>query len=73
MYSLYVFIRPSGVRALPLAAGKNVGGHYFGPSGVRALPLASGTNEGGHYFAYFGPSVLRAPAEKTKVATVLGN
>ena len=36
----------------------------------------------GHYFAYifpllfffsFGPSVLRAPAEQTKVATVLGN
>ena len=24
----------------------------------------------GHYFAYFGPSVLRAPAEQTKVATV---
>ena len=45
----------------------------FGPSGVRALPLAAVTNEGGHYFRYFGPSVLRAPAEQTKVATVLGN
>ena len=47
---------PSGVRALPLAAGINIGGHYFryfGPSGVRALPLAAGINEGGHYFAYF--------------------
>ena len=50
----------------------------IGPSGVRALPLAAGTNEGGHYFRYIfpllvGPSVLRAPAEQTKVATVLGN
>ena len=46
-------IGPSGVRALPLAAGINVGGHYkwhFGPSGVRALPLAAGINVGGHYF-----------------------
>ena len=46
----------SGVRALPLAAGINKGGHYFryfGPSGVRALPLAAGINEGGHYFRYF--------------------
>ena len=25
---------PSGVRALPLAAGTNEGGHYFGPSGA---------------------------------------
>ena len=25
-------IGPSGVRALPLAAGINEGGHYFGPS-----------------------------------------
>ena len=41
----------------------------IGPSGVRALPLAAGINEGGHYI---GPSVLRAPAEQTKVATVLG-
>ena len=45
----------------------------IGPSGVRALPLAAGINEGGHYFRYFGPSVLRAPAEQTKVATILGN
>ena len=46
-------ICPSGVRALPLAAAINEGGHYFryfGPSGVRALPLADCTNEGGHYF-----------------------
>ena len=42
----------SGVRALPLAAGINVGGHYFGPSGVCALPLAAGIKEGGHYFRY---------------------
>ena len=41
---------PSGVRALPLAAGINVGGHYkwhFGPSEVRAT---SGQHLGGHYF-----------------------
>ena len=41
---------------LPLAAGRNKGGHYcryFGPSGVRALPLAASINEGGHYFRYF--------------------
>ena len=51
----YSRIGPSGVRALPLAAGRNEGGHYFrnfGPSGVRALPLAAGINEGGHYFRY---------------------
>ena len=41
------------MRAVPLAAGINISGHYFGPSGVRALPLAAGINEGGHYF---GPS-----------------
>ena len=69
-HELFFHVGPSGVRALPLAAGTNEGGHYFGPSGVRALPLAAGINEGGHYF---GPSVLRAPAEQTKVATVLGN
>jgi hypothetical protein len=40
------------VHALPLAAGINEGGHYFGPSIVRALPLAAGINKGGHYFAY---------------------
>ena len=52
------------MRALPLAACINEGGHYFryifGPSGVRALPLAAGLNEGGHYFRYFGPSGVRA-------------
>ena len=50
---------PSRVRALPLAAGINIGGHYkwhFGPSGVRALPLAAGINVGGHYKWHFGPS-----------------
>jgi hypothetical protein len=50
---------PSRVRALPLAAGINEGGHYFryfGPSRVHALPLAAGINAGGHYFRYFGPS-----------------
>ena len=44
---------PSGVRALPLAAGINVGGHnfrYFGPSEVRALALAAVINVSGHYF-----------------------
>ena len=46
-------IGPSGVRALPLAAGINEGGHYFGPSGVRPLPLAAGINVGGHYKWHF--------------------
>ena len=59
-FFVYIFyIGPSGVRALPLAAGINEGGNYFryfGPSGVRALPLAAGINEGGHYFRYIGPS-----------------
>ena len=53
---MHDLIGPRGVRALPLAGGINVGGHYFryfGPSGVRALPLAGGINKGGHYFAYF--------------------
>ena len=36
---------------------------------MSALPLATGINKGGYYF---GPSVLRAPAEQTKVATILG-
>ena len=40
---------------------------------MRALTLAAGINEGGQYFRFFGPSVLRAPAEQTKVATVFGN
>ena len=67
--SLIINIGPSGMRALPLAAGINEGGHYFryfDPSGVRALPLAAGINEGGHYFRYFDPSVLRAPAEQLR-------
>ena len=46
---MFLHVGPSGVRALPLAAGRNECGHYFGPSGVRALPLAAGINEGGHY------------------------
>ena len=33
--SLNIVIGPSGVRALPLAAGINEGGHYFGPSVLR--------------------------------------
>ena len=55
-YGHDVNLGPSGVRALPLAAGIKKGGHYFlgiGPSGVRALPLAAGRNVGGHYFRYF--------------------
>ena len=51
-------IGPSGVRALPLAACRNDGGHYFGPGGVRALPLAAGRNKGGHYFLYIIPLLL---------------
>jgi hypothetical protein len=46
-----ILIGLSRVRALPLAAGINEGGHYFGPSGVLALPLAAGINEGGHYWS----------------------
>ena len=53
-------IGPSGVCALPLAAGINEGGHYFGPSGVHALPLAAGKNEGGHYFRYWSERVACA-------------
>ena len=37
-------IGPSGVRALPLAAGINEGGHYFryfGPIGVRAPAVST--------------------------------
>ena len=52
---------PSGVRALPLAAGINEGGHYFrdfGPSGVRALLLTAGINVGGHYFLGIFPLLL---------------
>ena len=40
---------------------------------MRALPLGIAAERSVHYFwDYFGPSVLRAPAEQTKVATVLG-
>jgi hypothetical protein len=42
---IFEYFVPSGVRALPLAAGINEVGHYFryfSPSGVRALPLAQG-------------------------------
>jgi hypothetical protein len=53
------------VRALPLAAGINVGGNYkwhFGPSGVHALPLAAGINVGGHYkWHFFSPLSLFLP------------
>ena len=56
MTTIFGNFGPSGVGALPLAAGTNEGGHYFryfGPSGVRALPLSAGTNESGHYFGIF--------------------
>jgi hypothetical protein len=41
---LFLAIGPSGVRALPLAAGINKGGHYFryfGPSVVRAPAVST--------------------------------
>ena len=60
------------MHALPLAAGRNEGGHYFRyfcPSGVVRCPWLLAETKGGHYF---GPSVLRAPAEQTKVTTVFG-
>ena len=64
------------MRALPLAAGINVGGHYkwhFGPSGVRALPLAAGINEGGHYFRYFSFFLfLLPPLFKTTEGVAVG-
>ena len=56
------------MRALPLAADINEGGHYFryfGPSGVCALPLAAGINEGGHYFRYFFLFCFLPPVFKT--------
>ena len=55
-YLTLMYFGPSRVRALPLAAGRNKGGHYFryfGQSKVHALPLASGIKVGGHYFRYF--------------------
>ena len=63
-------VGPSGVRALPLAAGRNEGGHYFGPSGVHALPLAAGRNEGGHYFRCF--LLLGVSLFKTTEGVVVG-
>ena len=62
------------MRALPLAAGRNKGGHYFiGPSGVRALPLAAGTNEGGHYFRYIFPLVVLLLVLLLVLTTVIQN
>ena len=48
--------------------GQVKGFHFYpiGPSGVHALPLDAGRNEGCHYSRYFGPSVLRAPAEQLR-------
>jgi hypothetical protein len=40
-YQIFWIIGPSGVRALPLAAGINEGGHYFGPSVVRAPAVST--------------------------------
>ena len=45
-------VGPSGVRALPLAAVTNEGGHYFRYWSERSA-CASGQHSGGHYF---GPS-----------------
>ena len=50
-FILSISFGPSGVCALPLAAGINEGGYYFGPNGVRALALAAGINKGGHYWS----------------------
>ena len=52
LHNFNKYFGPSGVHALPLAAGINEGGQFLviGPSGVRALPLAAGRNEVGHYF-----------------------
>ena len=47
-----LLIGPSGVRALPVAAGTNEGGHYFRYWSGR-VACASGATKVGHYFAYF--------------------
>ena len=64
------------MRALPLAAGRNKGVHYFryfGSSGVCALPLAAGRNEGGHYFRFFSLFLpLGVPLFKTPEGVVVG-
>ena len=47
---------PSGVQALPKAAGTNECGHYFGPSGaVQTVDHYFGPSETavGNYFCYF--------------------
>jgi hypothetical protein len=58
---------PSGVRALPLAAGINVGGHYKWYFWSERSACASGQHLGGLYFAYInlGLSIVRAPAVST--------
>jgi hypothetical protein len=68
-------VGPSGVRALPMAAGINEGGHYiryFGPSRVHALPFAAGINEGGHYFRYINLLYLLPPLFKTTEGAIVG-
>ena len=52
---------PSEVRALPLAAGINVSGHYWSERSA----CASGQHSGGHYFRYFGPRLF-VPAEQLR-------
>ena len=65
-------IGPSGVRALPFAAGINEGGLYFRYFGSSVLRVPAEQLRW-PLFLVIGLSVLRAPAEQTKVATVFGN
>ena len=65
-------VGPSGVRARPLALGRNEG---VGPSGVRPLHLAAGRTVGGHYFRYFSIFLfflLGVPLFKTPEGVVVG-
>jgi hypothetical protein len=51
-------IGPSVVRALPLAAGINEGGHYFAYILVRAKCVRQRSALRCHYFAYFNPLLV---------------
>ena len=59
-----LYIDPSGVGMLPVAAGQNGSGHdkgHFGQSGVRAPALRSGHSTW-HYFSSFSLLLLSSEA-----------
>ena len=62
VYKLVATILVRAERALPLAAGINVGGHYFGRSGVRALPLATIL---GNFLLFFWSECVACASEAT--------